>query len=56
MNGAWTNSSLCLDIENRINDSISPKPDFELEIDEENKMIRLIVHEGENQGRVWNAV
>lgn len=24
---------VCLDIENRINDSISPKPDFEIDID-----------------------
>ena len=38
---------VCLDIENKINDSISPKPDFELEIDDTEKMIRLIVREGE---------
>ena len=38
---------VCLDIENRINDSISPKPDFELEIDGTEKIIRLIVREGE---------
>lgn len=37
----------CLDIENKINDSISPKPDFELIIDESKKTIRLIVREGE---------
>lgn len=36
-----------LDIENKINDSISPKPDFELIIDESKKTIRLIVREGE---------
>lgn len=36
-----------LDIENKINDSISPKPDFELIIDESKKIIRLIVREGE---------
>ena len=38
---------VCLDIENRINDSISPKPDFELEIDGTENIIRLIVREGE---------
>ena len=38
---------VCLDIENKINDSISPKPDFELEIDDTEKIIRLIVREGE---------
>ena len=37
---------VCLDIENRINDSISPKPDFELEIDSTESMIRLVVREG----------
>ena len=39
---------VCLDIENRINDSISPKPDFELEIDDTEKIIRLVVREGSN--------
>lgn len=38
---------VCLEIENKINDSISPKPDFELKIDEVNKVIHLIVFEGE---------
>lgn len=38
---------VCLDIENRINDSISPKPDFELRIEEANKTIHLLVREGE---------
>lgn len=37
----------CLDIENKINDSISPKPNFELKIDESNKVIHLVVFEGE---------
>jgi len=36
----------CLDIENRINDSISPKPDFELKIEPGN-VIRLTVHKGD---------
>ena len=38
---------VCLDIENRINDSISPKPDFELEVDKSKEIIRLFVREGE---------
>lgn len=37
----------CLDIENKINDSISPKPDFELKINESDNTIQLLVHEGE---------
>ena len=37
---------VCLDIENRINDSISPKPDFELQIESGN-IIKLTVHKGE---------
>lgn len=40
-------NQVCLDIENRINDSISPKPDFELKIDEFQKIIHLYVREGE---------
>ena len=38
--------SLCLDIENRINDSISPQPDFSLEVNEIKGTIELSVREG----------
>lgn len=38
---------VCLDIENKINDSISPKPEFELIVDESKKLIRLLIREGE---------
>lgn len=38
---------VCLDIENRINDSISPKPNFKLDIDYNTKIIRLVVQEGQ---------
>ncbi len=38
--------SACLDIENRINDSINPVPDYRLEVDEAKSVIRLIVQEG----------
>lgn len=37
---------LCLDIENKINDSIVPVPFYSLEIDEKQSIVRLIVQEG----------
>ena len=37
----------CLDIENRINDSISPKPDYSLSINRRNNVITLDVSEGQ---------
>ena len=37
---------ICLDIENRINDSISPKPDYAFEINRRTNVITLIVNEG----------
>ena len=36
----------CLDIENKINDSISPKPDFTLAINSRTSVITLTVNEG----------
>ena len=39
----------CLDIENRINDCISPKPDFSLDISKKTGVITLIVKEGLNK-------
>lgn len=36
----------CLDLENRINDSISPKPDYTLDIDKKNNVVILHVYEG----------
>lgn len=36
----------CLDIENRINDSISPAPDYSLSLDDKNNVITLEVREG----------
>lgn len=38
----------CLDIENKINDSISPQPDYTLKINEENQTIVLTVRKGDN--------
>jgi ATP-dependent DNA helicase RecG len=37
---------LCMDIENRINDSISPKPDYMLEVNQEKRLVILTVAEG----------
>lgn len=36
----------CLDIENKINDSITPRPDYGFELYNDNKVISLIVKEG----------
>ena len=36
----------CLDIENKINDTISPQPDYVLEPNEANKTIKLVVKSG----------
>lgn len=36
----------CLDIENRINDSISPVPDYRISVDDTTNVITLEVHEG----------
>ena len=38
--------SVCLDIENRINDSISPIPDYQISVDEKTGVITLKVFEG----------
>ena len=36
----------CLSVENAINDSLSPTPDYELEVDETEGTVTLTVHEG----------
>ena len=36
----------CLDIENSINDSLAPRPDFTLEIDKDSRTVTLVVKEG----------
>ncbi len=38
--------TVCLDIESRINDSISPKPDFLLSVDQRTSVITIKVFEG----------
>ncbi len=44
--GINNTASVCLDIENKINDSIDPSPEYRLSIDERTKVIRLTVIEG----------
>lgn len=39
----------CLNIENKINDSLSPVPKFDLEINNKNNVISLTVYEGNNK-------
>lgn len=45
----------CLDIENRINDSISPVPSYELTIDEKSQVITLTVREGRFKPYLYKA-
>ena len=40
---------LCLDLENKINDNISPKPDFKIVKDNKSNIVTLIVEEGMNK-------
>lgn len=44
--GVSSPEEACLDIENKINDSISPKPDYSLSINRHNNVITLTVSEG----------
>lgn len=46
---------VCLDIENRINDSIDPVPDYSLEINEKTNVIRLTVQQGLNKPYLYKA-
>ena len=45
----------CLDIENKINDSITPNPNFKFELDYNNKTIDLIVYEGLNKPYLYKS-
>lgn len=38
----------CLNIENKINDSIKPNPNYDLSIDDKNKLVILVVNKGSN--------
>lgn len=45
----------CLDIENRINDNITPQPDYHLKIDDTNNTILLTIDSGENKPYFYNS-
>lgn len=45
----------CLDIENKINDNISPKPDFSLSINRKTSVISLIVNEGTDKPYLYKG-
>ena len=45
----------CLDIENKINDSIKPNPNYKFELDYNNKTIDLIVYEGLNKPYLYKS-
>lgn len=45
----------CLDIENKINDSITPNPNYKFELDCNNKTIDLIVYEGLNKPYLYKS-
>lgn len=47
--GIASPEAACLDIENKINDSISPKPDYSLSINRRNNVITLTVSEGRHK-------
>ena len=46
---------LCLDLENKINDNISPKPDFKFIKDTKKNIITLIVEEGFNKPYLYKV-
>ena len=45
----------CLDIENKINDCITPKPDFSLSINRKTRVISLIVNEGSDKPYLYKG-
>lgn len=45
----------CLDIENRINDNITPQPKYSLKVDDEKKIIILKIEEGNNKPYLYNS-
>ena len=53
--GIESPKKVCLDIENRINDSIDPVPDYELSIDDKTSVITLEVFEGLHKPYLYKA-
>ena len=45
----------CLDIENKINDSIHPQPDYSLKIDGQNKTVELKVNAGKSKPYTYKS-
>lgn len=48
-------SAACLAIENRINDSIQPRPDFRLELNRKTKVVSLYVYEGADKPYLYHG-
>ena len=46
---------VCLDIENKINDSIVPQPDFTLSVQHENRTVRLEIKSGINKPYLYKS-
>lgn len=44
-----------LNIENQINDNIKPSPNFQIEINEKNKVVRLFVYQGISKPNFYNG-
>lgn len=53
--GLYDLEKQCLDIENKINDSITPNPNFKFDINYKNKTIDLIVYEGSNKPYLYKS-
>ncbi|MCC8455739.1 AAA family ATPase, partial [Streptomyces rochei] len=45
----------CLNVENKINDSIQPHPDYNLEIDDKTNVVTLTVKQGDNPPYLYKA-
>lgn len=53
--GVLNPEKACLDIENRINDNITPQPQYSMEVDDNKKIIILNVEEGHNKPYLYNS-
>lgn len=45
----------CLDIENKINDTIRPQPNYDLKVNEKDKTVTLFVHPGRNKPYTYKS-
>lgn len=48
-------NKVCLDIENKINDCIIPKPNYDLQINKDKNVITLIIYEGDFKPYLYKA-